>query len=106
MINTNKYPIEEYKLLASYSDGDDVRKLYSLLATALIDDSWNLINLDKAQSIINEHFRFLKVFKRYSDLYILAKGKLDRSQEGFQLDGHTFKTLDEVEKALNNKAFL
>jgi hypothetical protein len=74
---------------------------------------FEFVNVDQVQQKVNHYFECLKVTQRFEQLKDKANGSLSLKNYadsnggvGYLLDEHQFKTLDEVEKALNNKAFL
>lgn len=66
----------------------------------------DVIDLTLLKQEIDEVFDFLYAYKRYRELNKKFSHKLAYDKEGFKLDDHVFQSLDEVEKAWNNRAFL
>lgn len=74
-------------------------------------DPIDLIDVERLKLQYEEVLEYLIVKKRFRKLSLLFKGKLSfhrnlLNENCFDVDGHVFKTLDEVEKAYNNRAFL
>jgi hypothetical protein len=69
-------------------------------------ESIDALDLDELRFQVDTIFEYLYVLKRFRKLRRLFKGELGFNSEGFLLNNHTFQTLDEVECAWKNKAFL
>lgn len=96
--------VPEYLMISNFSIRNAGRSL-NLVMSSLSDNTFELLNLEESQDSINHTFTCLKLIKRYRRLQ-MQNAELSYSQNGFHLGEHTFQTLDEVEKALSNKAFL
>lgn len=66
----------------------------------------DIIDLDALKIQVDEIMEFLFVVKRFRKLSKMFDGKLACHQDCFEIEGHKFQTLDEVEKCYNNRAFL
>ena len=95
----------EYGMLCSFPSERSTAKMFSLMSTALADSTWELLEIDTAAEVFSGVFKYLSISKRYRDLQSQSQ-ELSYSADGFHLGEHIFETLDEVEKALKNKAFL
>lgn len=95
----------EYACLVRYAP-KEVSALFDTVSAALNDNMWELLDLDAAHTSVNETFKYLKILKRFRALSEKCESPLSFSKEGFHFHEHKFNSLDEVEKALNNKAFL
>lgn len=102
-------PTREYEALALYDDysGKSILKSsIELLSHSLSYGSLAMIDLPLVKDSVNRLFDFLEIRQRYEKLKINSRATLSFDKDGFHLDGHTFYSLDEVERALKNKAFL
>lgn len=100
---------KEYGLLVyynKYNNQNKMNSLYSFMNSSLENGQWTFLDLNQVQKNINEHFQYLSLRKRYSELLIESKNILVYDHEGFHINEHTFETLDEVQRALNQKMFL
>lgn len=95
---------KEYKMFVYYGFKESAVHL-DLLALALRSNTWELLDLDLTENNMLDTFRYLKDLKRYRRLQNQMTS-LYYTEEGFFIDGHQFETLDQVEKAIKNKAFL
>jgi hypothetical protein len=105
--------LTEIELLRAYSYGptrSENMNILSLIREVLTDDlhdkimqTMDITSLKKEVDLI---FEYLSVRKRYNKLNSLFGNILTYNEIGFSIDGQNFSTLDEVEKAWNNKAFL
>ena len=96
--------VPEYTLMNEYSC-KDASKLFDTLGNSLVNNTWELMDLAEVRESTNQILRFLEVSKRYRRLQS-ANPALGFSTIGFHIEDHVFTCLDEVERALNNKAFL
>lgn len=100
---------KEYGLLSyynSYNNRNKISGLFNFLTSSLESGQWTFLNLDEVQSSVNQHFKYLTIKKRYTELAAESQGILYCTNEGFHINEHTFETLDEVKRALANKMFL
>lgn len=95
---------KEYTLLVGL-DYKEAATMFNLMGVALEDNSWEMVDLETSHAAISASFKTLIVSKRYKLLQRQNK-ELGYSSEGFFIGEHKFETLDEVERALKNKAFL
>lgn len=108
-INNVMNLMKEYKLLCyfdTYQSTKQFCKLYSFMNFSLENNCYALIDLMSVQKLINEHFKFLSLKKKYMNLLNESKNVLYYNNNGFHIKEHTFETLDEVKRALDNKMFL
>jgi hypothetical protein len=99
----------EYLRMVWYTNHRSVMfmsRLYKLFGEAIELDSGRSFDLERLKNNFNEDIKYLMLQKEYEELLPYADDKLSYDENGFHLDGHTFETLQEVRKALNNKAFL
>ena len=96
---------KEYIAISEF-DAEEAGNVFYSLHTAIAQKNWDLLNLEecKAQAVGVLEAIALKI--RFDKLCDQSNGKLKYGIGGFDLDGHKFETLDAVEKALKNKAFL
>lgn len=105
LIDLNK----EYGLLLHYSDYDSknkVLKMFRLVTTAIADGQCDFLSLSEIKSSFDQYFKYLELKKKYDVLSAKAGSILGIDYQGFSLNEFTFETLDEVERALDNKMFL
>ena len=71
-------------------------------------EAFEVIDVPLVKQKVDEAFLRLLVMHRFCKLRLSFNGKLDYNvnDDCFIIEGHKFATLDQVEKALNNKAFL
>jgi hypothetical protein len=79
---------------------------FELIANGLNNDAWELLDLEAYQVHLNNVLRSMKIIKRYRYLHTLMPDLRCTHHEGFLVGDASFQTLDEVEKAIKNKAFL
>jgi hypothetical protein len=96
--------LKEYVVLSNYTVRDQ-HTFLDVVSKALQGDTWEFLNLETAQQSINEVFYYLALVKRFRQLSMLG-AELTVSDEGFHLGESTFETLNDVAKAIKNKAFL
>jgi hypothetical protein len=94
-----------YRMAQDYHSGNSP-KVFFLVYSGLEDKTIGLVNIEEAQARCNEIFKYLYLGRRFDELVAKSNKTLVSLPGGFELLGHKFETLDEVEKALNNKAFL
>jgi hypothetical protein len=102
-------PKEEYKVLDHYAQNRSLSKIGSAfyaLYTNISNDIWYYMDISYFREALDQDFDYLILRKRYEFLLTQFPKTLSYDENGFLLDGHRFETLDEVEKAINNKAFL
>ena len=95
---------KEYGMLVYYGVRESAPH-FELLAQAMQNNTWELLDLDLVETNTLDTLKYLKVFKRYRQLQNKFSA-LHYTEEGFFIDEHQFETLDEVEKAIKLKAFL
>jgi hypothetical protein len=100
--------MKEYEFVSIMAEGYANRfsKALDAIVSAMNNKQCDMLNLVAAKARVGEAMLALEVKVRFDTLANEAKGKLICNKDSFELDGHKFETLDEVEKALNNKAFL
>lgn len=64
------------------------------------------LDLDNLKESFDELFEFLYVYKRYRKINKKFNYTLSWDKEGFKLNESLFQTLDDLEKAYKNRAFL
>jgi hypothetical protein len=99
---------KEYKVLWFYEhiEPGHVGTLFRLMSDTIRDGSWTYVDLPAVKRNILKDFNYLMISERYHDLRSVSNDTLSYNKEGFELDGHPFQTLKEVEKALKLKSFL
>ena len=70
------------------------------------NDAIEYINTDLLEQDIAYFMRSVSVYKRFLTLAKQVNKQLFATENGFELLGNTFSTLDEVERAIKVKAFL
>ena len=96
----------EYTLLNKYFSDGHVEGPFEIMSQAVYTKKTHLLNLKECQFQINEIFEFLYVLARYNAINDLCKHQLVFTATDFYISGHKFQTLDEVERAIKQKAFL
>lgn len=101
--------MKEYEAISIIDTGtysNTFSKALEMIGTSITHKNYHLIDIEAARAKVEETFAAIKAKKRYDALFIVSKGKLTYDASGFIIGDHKFETLDEVEQALNNKAFL
>ncbi len=103
-----KFPTEEFKLLRliDLQQVGNVMQPFKLIVHAYENGSWTMLNLNDMEHYLARSMSFLKLKARYMNLYYASNMKLSYDEVGFHINEHTFSSLDEVDKALDNVAFL
>ena len=98
----------EYQLMRRIGINDHVKykESFRAMGQAISNGDWEYLNVDVLQSRINEAFVYVRANIRFQELVKSTNGELSMSINGFYLGQHKFETLDEVERAWKNKAFL
>ena len=102
-------PKEEYKVLYHYAQNRSLSKIGSAfyaIYTNISNDILYCMDIQHLREVIDQDFDYLVLRTRYELLLAHFPKTLSYDANGFLLDGHRFETLDEVEKAIDNKAFL
>lgn len=94
-----------YRNIRQLADGQ-LSKPFYLVFTTIEDKQFEYVNIGTLEVRCNEIFKFLTLHKKFNELFERSNEKLYSFPEAYKLDGFEFTTLAEVEKALNNKAFL
>lgn len=90
----------------NYSDTEKLGVELEILSDIFrLKGGYDLINLNLIKEKIDEGFEYLYVKQRFIRLNKLIENKIHITDK-FYIDGHGFETLDEVEVAIKNKAFL
>lgn len=100
---------KEYGLLAhydNYSVKNRMANVYAFISSALEARQENLLDLKEIQLDVEQHFKYLFLIKRFNKIRTIAPVSIQYDYDGFHIVDSTFETLDEVEKAMINKAFL
>lgn len=100
--------MKDYEFATAMAEGYGNRfsKALDAVVSAINSKQLDMLNMEAVKSRVAEAMRAIEVKIRFDTLNAKAKGKLTCNSTGFELDTHKFETLDEVEKALDNKAFL
>ena len=100
---------KDYKMFIFYDTylfGKNLQSTFELMSFAIANGSWQFVDLEEMQRAMKQDFKYLIARKRYEGLKVWSNNALTYDKNGFHLEGHVFETLDEVRKALDNKAFL
>jgi len=100
---------KEYRIIKYYNEyvnpNDGIQAIFELLKYSIENKIYSFLDLKSIKRTINADLKYLELYQRFSLLRTLSKQELTYDDNGFQLHGHTYESLDEVEKALDNKAF-
>jgi hypothetical protein len=102
-------PKEEYKVLYHYAQNRSLSKIGCAFYGMYININNDILfcmDIPYFREVLDQDFDYLLLRKRYEILLAHFPKTLSYDENGFLLDGHRFETLDEVEKAIDNKAFL
>lgn len=100
--------MHKYTLDMNYRACDTLTQLVDQAKYPSKFKSIDLIDLNMLRLQIDESIQFLFLCKRFRQLDELFKGKIvfDNNKRCFAIDDHEFQSLDEIEKAWKNRAFL
>ena len=101
--------MKEYEFVMAMLEGygsNRFSKTLDAVASAINNKQVGLLNLSVVKSKVEDALMALEIKIRFDALNEVVKGKLTCTSSNFELNGHEFQTLDEVEKAIENKAFL
>lgn len=100
--------MKDYEFVSIMSEGYGNRfsKALDAVVSAINNKHCDMFNLVAVKARVEEAMIALEVKIRFDLLASKSNGKLTCTTSCFELDGHKFETLDQVEKALDNKAFL
>lgn len=90
----------------SYMARTRLASKFSSLERIASNGDVELVDIPACRVMLNEIFDYFVLRQRFIHLSDQAMGHLSFAIDGFKLYETTFQTLDEVEKALKNKAFL
>lgn len=96
----------DLEILNKFAYKGQIEGIFDLVSQAIYTRNWSAINLEKCHSEIDEVFQWIPIKIRYDELFERSGKELSFAAGGFSIYGHLFQTLDEVEKAINNKAFI
>ena len=100
---------KEYSVLSmggSYATKNKMTGVYAFVSSAIEADQMDLLDLKTIQTSVEDHFKYLFLRKRFNLIKAVSPVGIDYDHDGFHVKDSTFETLDEVEKAIANKAFL
>lgn len=100
--------MKEYQLLLKFNpeDGEDVEDVVYAIHQVISNRQLAILDIKACRDRMNVVFDYIETRKRFDKLREAINNKLSFDNEGFHLLKNTFESLDEVEKALKNKAFL
>jgi hypothetical protein len=104
------YPKEEYKKLVFYGrySREKLDRPFAVAQVAITNQKNNIPNqffdFDELKSTIDRILDYMHLQQKYSNILNLSKDQLTVNDTGFHLDGHVFKSLEEVKKALMNRS--
>lgn len=100
--------MKEYEVLHSILQGYGNRysKALEAVVTALNNRYFDILDLEAVKRRVAEAMEALEIKMRFDILNCKVNDKLICNNTDFELNGHKLDSLDEVEKAINNKAFL
>jgi hypothetical protein len=97
--------LSEYMTILTF-DEDEMSAKFNMLSSAMINNSWELIDTEVLENEFERCVHYFRVCKRFRSMDKLLDGKLSLSDDGFEIDGHNFETLDEIATVIKNKAFV
>lgn len=97
--------VSEYIAILQF-DEDEMSAKFNMLSSAMINNSWELIDTEALENELVKCVRYFRVCKRFRAMDKLLDEKLSISDDGFEIDGHKFETLDEIAIVIKNKAFV
>lgn len=96
--------MKEYQLLYKY-DGEASSIVYHFYQ-ALSQKELSMLDMEAVEVKMAAVISYTKIKRKFDVLKDKTFGELSYDKSGFNFDGHTFDSLEEVEKALANRAFL
>jgi len=100
---------EHEKLNYLDSNYSSISNFFSSISYATETNSTNILDLELSQQLCNDYFELLKLQKRFDFLQKSVRENnlsITLYSDGFIIGNHKFQTLDDVEKAIKNKALL
>ena len=98
--------MKEYELLHKYRYGAQVEGPFEVVAMAIFQKRTDLLNVAASRNHCNEVFDYIEILNRYEVLKMQIEGGLDFDDKQFFIGTHNFQSLDEIERAIKNKALL
>lgn len=99
--------MKEYEAVYAISDSyNRYSKALDAIVSAINNRHYDMLNLEAVKRKLDEVFDAMVLKSRFDELYKKSNGKLVCNKTDFDFESHKFETLDEVEKAIKNKAFL
>lgn len=101
--------MKDYEFIMTMLEGyssNRFSKTFDVVASAINNKQTGLLNLETVKLKVEEALKALEIRIRFDTLNDMVNGKLTCTNSNFELNGHEFQSLDEVEKAIENKAFL
>lgn len=96
--------MKEYQILNKY-DGQASSIVYHFYQ-ALSQQELSMLDMEAVEVKMAAVISYTKIRRKFEVLKDKCFGELSYDKNGFKFDGHTFDSLDEIEKAIANKAFL
>ncbi len=98
---------KEYEMILTISEGYSNRyaKTLDFIVSAINNKNYDVLDLESVKMKMDEVFEAITLKVRFDSLLDL-NSSIICNKDCFELDTHKFETLDEVEKAIKNKAFL
>lgn len=100
--------MKEYEMVSFMAEpyGNRYVKTLESISSAINNKQYDMFNLETVKLKMDEVFEAIVIKTRFDALCNESNGKPVCTKTEFELESHKFQTLDEVEKALKNKAFL
>lgn len=80
--------------------------IFNHLNSAVSNHTTDMLDIESCRGIVNDVFDYFILKRKFTQLSMEVNGKLTFENDKFKIDNHEFQTLDEVERAVRNKAFL
>lgn len=97
--------MKEYELLHKYRGKSQIEGPFEVVSMALYQKRTYMLNVANSRNTCNELFDYIEILNRYETLR-MQFGDIDFDDKHFFVGDSEFQTLDEVERAIKNKAFL
>jgi hypothetical protein len=100
--------MKEYELLMKFDEheGEDIADAVYAIHQVVSNRQGEILDVAVCRAKMSMIFDYIEVKKRFDKLRIEINDDLSFDKKGFKVVNTKFQTLDEVEKAIRNKAFL
>ena len=101
--------MKDYEIVQAMTEGsysNRYSKVFEMVISVINNKNLDILNFEAVKKRVEESMKAIEMKIRFDSLNSKVNDKLICNKTDFELDGHKLDSLDEVEKAINNKAFL